>query len=170
MKLTLRNCFLAALLVALPLCLSAKLDQHPLCHTIGNYDEDVCEISMIRLLANPGEFDGRIVQITGFFADGSAPLLFMDEEAYSSSRTVDSVFLKIELGRYADVLLRQNRSFVIVIGRYSAKDKVIPEGASGERIGGSIAVSEASRAVGPWGYSDPPSSLMKRQRGDGSPR
>lgn len=151
------------LLLAISSSLFAEEGRHPLCLPLGGYAEDVCEVSMVRLFANPDEFEGRIVRVSGFFADGSVPLLFLDQTAYSISRTVDSVLLKVDSGRYANVLLRENRSLVVVIGRFSSKDRVIPKGASAERISGTIAVIEASRANEAWGHNDSPSSLMKQQ-------
>lgn len=154
----------AVLVLAASQCAFSKQERHPLCRPLGGYEEDVCEVSMIRLLADPQEFDGKIVQVSGFFSDGPAPLLFVDEGAYSTSRTIDSILLKVEPGKYTDVLLRENRSFVIVIGRYDAKQRFIPEGASAERIGGSIAVSEAGRTIGPWGYSESSSLLDNKDK------
>lgn len=141
-----------------------------MCLPLGGYDEDVCEVSMVRLLATPSEFEGRIVRVSGFFADGVVPLLFLDHAAYSISRTVDSVLLNVGPGRYANVLLRQNRSLVVVIGRFSSKDRVIPEGASAERISGTISVIEASRTNEAWGHNDLPSSLMKREQESSTPQ
>jgi hypothetical protein len=148
-----------------PRLLADKVDIS--CRPFGGYDEDVCEISMIRLLADPQKFDGKIVRISGFFADGAAPLLFFDEGAYSSSRTVDSVLIKIHKDIYKNTIINSNRSFVIVIGRYSANVRTIPEGASAERISGAVDVIEASRSIGPWGYNEPPGSLMKADESGG---
>lgn len=164
MKFVFSKYTISFLLFTTPFSSFAKEERHPLCLPLGGYNEDVCEISMVRLLATPNEFEGRIVRVSGFFADGGAPLLFLDQAAYSISRTVDSVLLNVGPGRYANVLLRENRSLVVVIGRFSSKDRVIPEGASAERISGTISVIEASRTNEAWGHNDSPSSLMKRKQ------
>lgn len=138
----------------------------PICRPLGGFEEDVCRVSMTRLLADPATFDGKILQLSGFFADGRAPLLFLDESAYSTSRTIDSILLTVENERFSKVLLRENRSFVIVIGRFDAKVRAIPEGSSAENISGSMAVIEASQTIGPWGYDEPPGSLMNKEKND----
>lgn len=148
-------------------CIAADKIGAPICRPLGGYKEDVCRISMTRLLAEPAAFDGKILELSGFFADGPAPLLFLDESAYSTSRTIDSVLLNVEIGRFSRVLLSENRSFVIVIGRFNAKDRTIPDGASAESVSGGMTVIEASRTNGPWGYDKPPSSLMVREKNQG---
>ncbi|WP_257388498.1 hypothetical protein, partial [Tahibacter caeni] len=75
--------------------------------------------------------------------------------------------LKVSGGDVAKSLIVKNRSFVIVIGRYRAADRLLSTGnESSVLVGGSITVDASGSALGPWGFQTPPPSLIKKSIGD----
>lgn len=160
------SAFVLAAVLSLFLAKAGKaVEEEKACGWMGGYEEKVCDVSLYRIVANPKEFDGRIVRVVGFFADGPAPLLFVSRDAYETSSTVDSIRLRAGSGEAMSALLRKNRSFVIVIGRYRSADRLLSEKESSSVVSGNIAVDSAGPSVGPWGYEEPPSSLMRKKDG-----
>lgn len=129
------------------------------CVNFGTIEEKVCRVSMYEIIFAPEQYDGKLIQITGFFSDGAAPLIFLGQDAYMTSRTVESLLVRVEDEVIRKALSQLSRSHILILGRFRSKDHFL-SGVSGESISGSIDVKEASRAPGPWGYTEPMPSLL----------
>jgi hypothetical protein len=156
---TTKYIFVLTLLITCSTSIAAD-EKDPHCVAFGTLEETVCRISMHALIARPERYDGKLVQLTGYLADGPAPLLFVGEDAWSTSRTIDSVALKVEADSVKRQINQLGRTYAVVLGRFRSKDSFL-SGASSEPISGSIQVQEVGRPIAPWGYAEPVPSLLK---------
>jgi hypothetical protein len=146
---------------------SAADDSSNRCVVFGTLGQPVCKVSLYELFVFPERYDGKLVQVSGFLADGPATLLFIDQGAWSTSRTVDSLVLRMKSKSAEENLDQLNRSNVMLLGRFHSKDRYLKE-ASSEPISGSIDVEELSRPIAPWGYAEPiPSPHKSEDSSDG---
>lgn len=126
------------------------------CHATGGSNEDVCEVSMTALVANPEVYDGRIVRLIGFLADGRFPILFMSKEAYMASVVADGVALDRPKDKETvNKLTSRDRSMVIIQGRFSAKGESATGMGADMTAGSLLEITRVGGSQTPWGLVQP---------------
>jgi len=152
---------MAAFLALTPM-VGCATDADPACHLWGGSDEPLCEVSIITLLSKPERFESKLVKVSGYFADGSMPMLFVGRDAADMSDVAQGLALRVsaEKKEVVDRLIQVGRGPVTVIGHFTGKgastDDVV-----GYKTGGQVEVIQAGSAPNPWGYTQPIPSLLK---------
>jgi len=125
------------------------------CLKLGDINEDVCSVSLGTLIARGEDFDGKLVEVTGFYAYADIPMLFSTKDSFMSSNVADGLAITIPSdGKIASRLFDLNHSTVTVIGRFSVKPRDTSS-YSGYRTGGRLyEIRSIGSAFSPWGYSD----------------
>lgn len=133
------------------------------CLKLGDINEEVCSVSLSTLIARGEDFDGKVVEVTGFYAYADIPVLFSTKDSFMSSNVADGLAVTIpDDVKTASRLFELNHSTVTIIGRFSAKPRDTSS-YSGYRTGGRLYdIRSIGPAFSPWGYSEPtPSGLLK---------
>ena len=87
-----------------------------------NVFNDVADVSTIQLIANPNQFDGKLVRFIGFVNfefEGDA--IYVHEEDYKSGITKNALWLNLTDACCKNASHDINRVYVIVEGTFNAK-------------------------------------------------
>jgi hypothetical protein len=151
------------------LCMASMVsiagDIQRFCFRIGDINEDVCSVSLSTLIARGEDFDGKLVEVTGFYAHADIPVLFSTKDSFMSSNVADGLGVKIPSNvKIASRLFELNHSTITLIGRFGAKP-IDTSRYSGYQTGGRLYdIRTVGPAFAPWGYSEPqPYGLPKHR-------
>lgn len=137
-------------------CAAAKADEKKKlsgCHQAAGLKEEVCSVSMVALIANPDKYDGRLISVTGVFADGKYPILFVNTESYMHSVVTDGVVLeRPKSDDLVKIFSLNDRSSMTVYGRFSSEGVYVDDFGAKLTAGKIFDIFRAGGSGMPWGY------------------
>lgn len=134
----------------------AAADASKFCVNVGYMDEPVCSVSMSMLLARGEDFDGKIVEVTGYLAYAELPVLFSSKETFQIASLADGIAVVMPKNKMlAAKLWSLDHSTVQIIGRFSAAPVDATRYGHFHTSGRLTEVSSAGSGFIPWGYAVP---------------
>ena len=76
-------------------------------------------ISMIRLIANPEKYDGKLIQVQGFFnlsSEGTA--LYCHQEDFQHNLTENAVLVDLSRNNLGKDVSKYKKRYVILVGKF----------------------------------------------------
>jgi hypothetical protein len=132
------------------------------CVTRGYQAELECNVSMAILIAHGDEFNGKVIVITGYFANGPMPMLFASSEDFSTSNVVNGIAVRVsDKSKIVSRLFDLDHHLITIRGRYDMKPVNLTD-YTGSKTSGSISdIQAVGDAYSPWGYTgtNPPPTV-----------
>lgn len=107
-----KNIYLILILTILSLKIQAQIVEK-------ENEEEVLSVSIINLIANPKEYDGKLVSITGFLSLGRESHIFLNRDDFKNNNYKNSIFVLFSTSKAMELIKgRFNKKYVRLIGRF----------------------------------------------------
>jgi len=81
------------------------------------------EVSLIQLIANPSDYDGKLVQVVAFFnSEPESNALYLHQDDYNYGIHRNGIWINLE-EQTSETIEMLNNNYVFAVGTFKAEDK-----------------------------------------------
>jgi hypothetical protein len=125
------------------------------CFNRGDIDEEVCSVPLAVLIARGEEFNGKLVLLHGYFANGPVPILFANREDFLTSNIESGIVVRVHRDTpLASRLFDLNHHDITILGRYSDQPVDLFNYSASRATGSISEIRSVGDATMPWGYHE----------------
>ncbi|WP_233842210.1 hypothetical protein [Dyella sp. 2HG41-7] len=153
MKKSLTLLALVMLCIFTPMVNAGDIDRF--CFDRGDTNEKVCAVPLTVLIARGEDFNGKLVLLHGYFANGAVPVLFASNEDFLTSNVENGVVVRVQKDSpIAARLFELNHRSVDILGRYDASPVDLTSYHAGRASGSISSIRLVGDAYAPWGFNE----------------